>query len=94
MSGGTFALMQKKRQENDKLNRLKTAFKKHDKNGDGALNQDEWLKVIRDSGSEMSRWVFGLLYSDKVVKRVWVRRIVSQRTDATTTRSIKYKTHV
>ncbi len=55
MSGGTFALLQKKRAANDKLGRLKTAFKKHDKNGDGALNQDEWLRVLRDSGSEMSK---------------------------------------
>ena len=55
MSGGTFALMQKKREKEAKMKELKASFVRADKDGDGALDKDEWFEVMRDSGYDISR---------------------------------------
>ena len=55
MSGGMFALLKKKREKENKMKELRESFAKADKDGDGALNQEEWLEVMRDSGMDIKR---------------------------------------
>ena len=55
MSGGMFMLNQKKRATETRLKELREAFKRADKDGDGALSQEEWAEVLKGSGMEMSR---------------------------------------
>ena len=54
MSGGTFLLMQKKREKETKMRELRDSFKRADKDGDGALSRDEWAAVMRENGVEMN----------------------------------------
>ena len=50
-----FALNQKKREKEGRLRELRESFRKFDKDGDGALSQEEWMEVMRDTGAEMTR---------------------------------------
>ena len=35
---------------------FQATFAKYDKNGDGGLTEEEWYEVMRDSGSDISRY--------------------------------------
>ena len=35
---------------------LQATFAKYDKDGDGGLTEEEWYEVMKDSGSDISRW--------------------------------------
>lgn len=55
MSGGTFFLMNKKREKEGKMKELRESFRKADKDGDGALSQEEWMGVMKQNGIEMTK---------------------------------------
>ena len=57
MSGGLFALMSKKGREEKRMKELKAAFDAADKDGDGRLNMQEWLNVLKETGIDASRYV-------------------------------------
>ena len=50
MSGGLFALMNKKGREERRMKELRDAFDAADKDGDGKLNPEEWLSVLKVTG--------------------------------------------
>lgn len=52
MSGGLFALMNKKGREERRMKELREAFDAADKDGDGKLNPEEWLSVLKVTGVE------------------------------------------
>lgn len=52
MSAGLFALMSKKGREERRMKELREAFDAADKDGDGKLNPEEWLEVLKVSGVE------------------------------------------
>lgn len=52
MSGGLFALMNKKGREERRMKELREAFDAADKDGDGKLNPVEWLSVLKVTGVE------------------------------------------
>ena len=55
MSAGLFALMSKKGREEKRMKELREAFDAADKDGDGQLNQGEWLNVLKASGMDASK---------------------------------------
>jgi len=54
-AGALFALNQKKRAAEARMKSLREAFKKADKDGDGELDQAEWMEVMREAGVDMTR---------------------------------------
>ena len=55
MSGGMFALQQKKREKEGRIKELRESFKKADKDGDGALSPEEWMEVMKDAGMDYTK---------------------------------------
>ncbi len=54
MSGGLFALMSKKGREEKRMKELRDAFDTADQDGDGRLNPQEWLNVLKVTGVDAS----------------------------------------
>ena len=50
-----FVGKQRRREKEERLRELHESFLRFDKDGDGELSQEEWMEVMRDTGSEMSR---------------------------------------
>ena len=56
MSGGFLALQAKKSKERKRVNELEDAFKMADTDRDGRLSLEEWVEVLRSTGSSATRY--------------------------------------
>ena len=55
LSGGYYALQQKKKKEAKKQDELEKAFYEADKNKSGQLSLDEWTALLRKNGHDVNR---------------------------------------
>ena len=55
LSGGYYALQQKKKKEAKKQDELEKAFYEADKNKSGQLSLDEWTALLRKNGHHVNR---------------------------------------
>jgi len=65
MSAGLFALMSKKGREEKREKELKAAFDAADKDGDGKLDLEEWIQILKDTGIEVSRDEVEVMFLEK-----------------------------
>ncbi len=55
MSGGLFMLNARKRAQEGRRKGLREAFRRADKDGDGALSRAEWADVLKEAGMDLTR---------------------------------------